>query len=224
MILKHIADVNEQDKKEKMVKIESQRALMQEVKSWFVQCIINFLSLILPLSLSLSLKQVAKANAESMERKKQQKTAEEEEDLKVLQYLLDKEKREIENDKLQQARKIEREKELARLRALQEKMSDKQAAQDALRAQRAYEAYEREWRRKEKEMAEKHAAQERELREDRLKQQNAREHAIAVEAHKMRIEFMENIRRQKQIEEKIQEEERVHAEKNKIYSSEVKVI
>lgn len=73
-------------------------------------------------------------------------------------------------------------------------------------------------------MAEKHAAQERELREDRLKQQNAREHAIAVEAHKMRIEFMENIRRQKQIEEKIQEEERVHAEKNKIYSSEVKVI
>ncbi len=32
MILKHMADVNEQDKKEKMAKIESQRALMQEVK------------------------------------------------------------------------------------------------------------------------------------------------------------------------------------------------
>lgn len=159
-----------------------------------------------------------------MDRKKQQKHAEEDEDRKVLQYLLDKEQREIENDKTNQHRKIEREKELSRLRALQEKMSDKQAAKDALRAQRAYESYEREWRRKEKEAAEKQSNQERELREDRLKQQKAREHAIAAEAHKMRIEFMDNIKRQKEIEEKIQEEERTRAEKNKKYSAEVKVL
>ena len=85
-------------------------------------------------------------------------------------------------------------------------MSDKHSQQNALRAQRAYEAYEREWRRKEKEAAEKHAAQEKELREERIKQQEAREYAIAVEAHKMRQEFYENLARQKALEEKIKKE------------------
>ena len=102
-------------------------------------------------------------------------------------------------------------------------MSDKHAAQDALRAQRAYEAYEREWRRKEKEAAEKQAAQEKELREERIKQQKAREYAIAVEAHAMRQEFYENLQRQKQLEEKLKHEELVIADKNKKYAQEVKV-
>ncbi|KAJ3092107.1 Cilia- and flagella-associated protein 45 [Quaeritorhiza haematococci] len=194
-ILKAIADMNEQDRKEKLDKIKAQRAMMQEV---------------------------AKANQESMELKRLQRLAEEQEDQKVLQYLLEKERREIENDKLQAAKKAEREKELARLRAAQEKRSDKQAQQDALRAQRAYEAYEREWRKKEKELAEKKAAQERELREDRHKQQQAREHAMAVEAYKLRQEFYDNLRRQKEMEEKIKMEEAKRAEKNKLYASEIK--
>ena len=103
-------------------------------------------------------------------------------------------------------------------------MSDKQAQQNALRAQRAYEAYEREWRRKEKDAAEKHATQEKELREERIKQQNAREYAIAVEAHKMRQEFYENLHRQKDFEEKLKEQEIQAAERNKKYALEVKVI
>ncbi|KAJ1549540.1 Cilia- and flagella-associated protein 45 [Cladochytrium tenue] len=194
-ILKQISDMNDQDKKEKSGKVLAQRLLMQEV---------------------------AKANHESTERKRQQKLAEEEEDRKVLEYLLEKERRDIENDKALQQRKAERELELARLRAAQERMSDKQAQQDALRARRAYEAYEREWRRKEKETAERQAQQERELKTERIKQQRAREHTIAVEAHKLRQEFFENLERQKEAEERIHHEEVKKAEKNRIYSQDLK--
>ena len=44
--------------------------------------------------------------------------------------------------------RIEKEKEVARLRALQERASDEQAERDALRAKRAQEQNERQWRRK----------------------------------------------------------------------------
>ncbi|KAJ3100916.1 Cilia- and flagella-associated protein 45 [Phlyctochytrium planicorne] len=194
-ILKALAEMNEQDKNEKLQKVTSQKKLMQEV---------------------------VKANLESMDRKKQVKLAEEEEDKKVLQYLLEKEQRDIENDKAQQLKKAEREQELARLRAAQEKMSDKQAQQDALRAQRAYEAYERDWRRKEKEAAEKQSQMERDLKTERVKQQRAREHAIAVEAHKLKQEFFENLQRQKEAEEKLKAEEIKRAERNRLYALEVK--
>ncbi|KAJ3203700.1 Cilia- and flagella-associated protein 45 [Entophlyctis luteolus] len=179
-ILKAIADMNEQDKAEKLQKIKMQRIMMLDV---------------------------AKANQESTERRRQMKIAEEEEDKKVLQYILDKEQREIEKDRIMQQKKAEREIELAQ--------------QDALRAQRAYEAYEREWRRKEKETAEKHKLQEDELKAERIKQQRAREHAIAVEARKMKDEFFENLRRQKETEERIKAEEALKHNKNRLYSTEV---
>ncbi|KAJ3046952.1 Cilia- and flagella-associated protein 45 [Rhizophlyctis rosea] len=194
-ILKQIADMNEQDKAEKAAKVKAQKGLMQEV---------------------------VKANQDSTSRKRLQKLAEEEEDRKVMEYLLEKEKIAIENDRIASERKAEREKELARLRAAQEKMSDKQAAQDALRAQRAAEAYEREWRLKEKVTAERQAKQEQDLREDRARQQRAREHAIAVEAHKMREEFYENLARQKEMEEKLKREAEEKERRNRIYAQEVK--
>ncbi|KND02810.1 uncharacterized protein SPPG_01891 [Spizellomyces punctatus DAOM BR117] len=165
--------------------------------------------------------QVVKANQESAERKKLAKEKEEEEDRKVLEYILEKEKREIENDRIQKEKKAEREKELARLRAAQEKMSDKQAQQDALRAQRAYEAHEREYRQKLLVQAQKNAANEKELRESRAMQQHARQHAIAVEAHKMRQEFMENLQRQKETEEKMKREEWERNERNRQYARQV---
>nr|KAJ3423264.1 Cilia- and flagella-associated protein 45 [Polyrhizophydium stewartii] len=93
-ILKAISDMAEQEKREKLNKIKSQRLLMQEV---------------------------AKANQESMEHKRQEQLREEEEDRKVLQYILEKEKRDIENDRILAQKKAEREQELARLRAAQEK-------------------------------------------------------------------------------------------------------
>ncbi|KAJ3254554.1 Cilia- and flagella-associated protein 45 [Boothiomyces macroporosus] len=194
-ILKTIAENAEQEKREKAAKIQAQRKLMQGVTS---------------------------ANQESIELKKKEKLLEEEEDRKVLQYILEKEKRDLENDRIQAQKKAEREQELARLRAAQEKMSDKQAQQDALRAQRAYEAYEREWRRKEKEAAEKQLQQEKELREERLRQQQAREKAIAIESHKLKEEFLASLQQQKEIEARIKQEEEIRAQKNRAYALEVK--
>ncbi|KAI8851627.1 tumor suppressor, Mitostatin-domain-containing protein [Chytridium lagenaria] len=194
-ILHAITVMAAQDAAEKLQKVHVQKSLMQEV---------------------------VRANQESMERKKKIKMEEEEEDRKVLEYLLEKEKRDIENDKIAQRKKAEREQELARLRAAQERMSDKQAQQDALRAQRAYEAYEREWRRKERETAEKQALMEKELKEERVKQQRAREHAVAVEAHKLKEEFFENLGRQKEVEERLRMEEVKRAERNRLYALEVK--
>lgn len=195
LILKKIKDIQLQDTQEKQVKIAAQKKLMEEV---------------------------TKANAESMERKKYQKVLDMEEEKKVLQYILDKEKRDLEADRNAQERKAEREKELSRLRAAQEKVTDKQAQQDALRAKRASEAYEREWRRKEKGAAEKNAAQEAALREERSRQQLEREMALAAEAHQMKKEFYENIERQKKEERRIKEEEGKKVEKNKANSVEVK--
>ncbi|TPX53827.1 hypothetical protein PhCBS80983_g06154 [Powellomyces hirtus] len=168
--------------------------------------------------------QVVLANQESLERKRLAKKEEEEEDRKVLEYIIEKEKRETENDRIAKEKKAERELELSRLRAAQEKerMSDKQAQQDALRAQRAFEAHEREYRQKLLLQTERNLANEKALRESRATQQRARQHAIAVEAHKMREEFMENLERQKEQEVKIREDERTRAERNREYASKVK--
>lgn len=100
-------------------------------------------------------------------------------------------------------------------------MSDKQAEQDALRAKRATEAYEREWRRKEKESAQKHLIQETELRQERIRQQQAREIAIASEATKLKEEFFSALERQKQVEAKLKAEEELKALKNREYAKEI---
>ncbi|KAI8999233.1 tumor suppressor, Mitostatin-domain-containing protein [Gaertneriomyces semiglobifer] len=185
----------EQEAREKAARIEAQKALMV---------------------------QVARANQESCERRRLAKEKEIDEDKKVLEYLLEKEKREIESDKLMKAKKAEREMELARLRAAQEKMSDKQAQQDALRARRAFEAHEREYRQKLKLAAEKKSLAEASLRETRATQQRARERAIALEARKMREEFLENMRAQKEAESKVKLEEGKQAERRKQYAKELK--
>ncbi|KAI8912097.1 tumor suppressor, Mitostatin-domain-containing protein [Powellomyces hirtus] len=147
--------------------------------------------------------QVVLANQESLERKRLAKKEEEEEDRKVLEYIIEKEKRETENDRIAKEKKAE-------------------PQQDALRAQRAFEAHEREYRQKLLLQTERNLANEKALRESRATQQRARQHAIAVEAHKMREEFMENLERQKEQEVKIREDERTRAERNREYASKVK--
>lgn len=100
-------------------------------------------------------------------------------------------------------------------------MSDKQAQQDALRAQRAVEAYEREWRRKEKESVEKQIQLENEIRQERQKQQRAREEALLIESKKLKDSFEESLKKQKQIEERIKQEEQIKSEKNRMYAAEL---
>ncbi|CAI2738513.1 unnamed protein product [Dicrocoelium dendriticum] len=83
----------------------------------------------------------------------------------------------------------EKELEIARLRALQERASDEAAERDALRAKRAAEAREREWRRKEKEEALKKQQTEDELKRARVAQAEERRRLLAIEAGRERAEF-----------------------------------
>jgi hypothetical protein len=100
-------------------------------------------------------------------------------------------------------------------------MSDKAAQRDALRAKRAFETYERDWRRKEKETVEKQIRQEKELRQERSKQKLAREEAITLESRKLNDLFIESIKQQKQVEQKIKDEEKLKNERNRAYALEL---
>ena len=94
---------------------------------------------------------VALANAEQIRLKNRQREMEQEEERRISEYIKEKEQREQELQEEQERTRAEKEREIARLRSLQEKAQDKQAELDAIRARRAQEAYEREWRTKESE-------------------------------------------------------------------------
>ena len=78
---------------------------------------------------------------------------------------------------------------MARLRSQQERASDEQAERDALRAKRATEEAEREWRRKEAAEARHKKEVEDMLRAARSQQMQQKEHYLAVEAQRERAEF-----------------------------------
>lgn len=97
--------------------------------------------------------------------------------------------REAAFEKEQERIRIQKEKETARLRALQERARDEQADRDALRAKRAQEQAEREWRKKEADEARKKAEVEAMLIDARKNQMQQKEHYLAVQAQRERNEF-----------------------------------
>jgi len=100
------------------------------------------------------LDEVAMSNMEQIKLKQQAATFEKNDDKAIAAYIRDRELREMEHNQQQEAIKAAKERETLRLRAMQEKMSDKQAELDQLRAKRAIEEAERQWRRKEAAAAE----------------------------------------------------------------------
>merc|ERR1712100_486038 len=96
------------------------------------------------------MEEVNTANSAAMKIKEEKMLAEKLEDQKILEY--------------------QRQKETAKLRAMQEKAQDKAAEMDALRAKRAVEAAERTARKKEKDEKDKFAALNADLQEARLQQ------------------------------------------------------
>lgn len=96
LLLKQIADTNEAERVHKASKVAAQKKLMQGVNA---------------------------ANDASKELKKVQKMKDEDEDRKVLEYILAKEAKEAESDRIAGVKRGERELELSRLRAAQEKVS-----------------------------------------------------------------------------------------------------
>lgn len=149
----------------------------------------------------LLLEEVAKANLEQIERKKMIIDAEKEEDVRIAQYIAEKEAREY--AQAMEAERIRKEKELetARLRAQQEKAADKQAELDELRALRAQEAYDREWREKERAALARQKAINDDLAQAREKQKLVKMKQLSDQARMEQEEFFRIIDAQQQKEE-----------------------
>ncbi|EDO38378.1 predicted protein [Nematostella vectensis] len=168
------------------------------------------------------MKEVAKANEEIKRQSEVKKQQEKMEELKVMEYLKQKAEREEAYQREQEKIRIEKEKEIARLRALQERAKDVQAEKDALRAKRNQEEAEREWRRKEREEAEKQKQTEEMLRQARENQVKNKEHFLAVQAKRDRAEFERVLRVQKEQMHKDEEAEHVSQVRRHQYADEVR--
>ncbi|KAI9026870.1 tumor suppressor, Mitostatin-domain-containing protein [Hyaloraphidium curvatum] len=167
------------------------------------------------------LEEISRINAAAVEAKKRARAQAQEEDAQIMAYLLQKDEREAEMEAQEAARRQQRETDLAQLRSMQQRATDTNAQMDELRAQKAAFQYEQECRRKEAEAAARLNRQRQELREERDRQRMAREHAISVEAHKLKEEFFAAVRHQEQLDAKVKEEEARAEELRKRYIAEV---
>jgi len=147
------------------------------------------------------LEEVAEANKAQIARKKLIILAEQEEDERIAQYLREKELREQEQADIAEAMRKEKERETARLRAQQEKSQDRQAELDELRAMRAQESYEREWREKERAEQERVRAINEDLARAREQQKMVKMKQLADQARLEQEEFFRIIDAQQQKEE-----------------------
>lgn len=194
-MLSHIEKMREEDSREAVRKREAARRLMEDV---------------------------ALANAEQIRLKTRQRETEMEEERRITEYLKEKERRDQEIAEEQERVRNEKEREIARLRSLQERAQDKQAELDALRAKRAQESYEREWREKEKAEAQRVTRIHKDLGRARETQKREKETLLAEQALIENEEFEriiavqraeDEIERQKRVAEK--EYRRSHAEELK---------
>ncbi|KAL8592950.1 hypothetical protein ACOMHN_050777 [Nucella lapillus] len=152
-----------------------------------------------------------KANRDILRRKELKKDQDRAEEEKVLDFQRKKAERESAYEREQERVRIKKEKETARLRALQERARDEQAERDALRAKRAQEQAERDWRAKEAAETRKKAETESMLEHARYQQMMQKEHYLAVQAQRERQEFERVLRAQKElVEREKMEEEEVH--------------
>ncbi|MXQ97480.1 hypothetical protein E5288_WYG005331 [Bos mutus] len=153
--------------------------------------------------------EIKRINDENQRQKAELLAQEKLADQMVMEFTKKKMAREAEFEAEQERIRREKEKEIARLRAMQEKAQDYQAEQDALRAKRNQEVADREWRRKEKENAQKKMETEAKLRKSRLEQVAFKEHTLAVQVQRDRDEFERILRAQReQIEKERLEEEK----------------
>ena len=163
-----------------------------------------------------------KANEDQMQRKIVKQEQEKVEEQKVIEYMKQKAEREAAYEKEQERIRLEKEKETARLRALQERARDELAERDALRAKRAQEKTEREWRKKEAEEAHKKAVMEAMLIDARADQMAQKEHFLAVQAQRERAEFERVLRAQKELVEKERREEQESQKKKLTHAEDVR--
>jgi len=144
------------------------------------------------------LDEVALSNMEQIKLKQQAASFEKEDDKAIAAYIRDRELREMEHAQQLEGGKAAKERETLRLRAMQEKMSDKQAELDQLRAKRAIEEAERQWRRKEAAAAERQNSINMTLNEARSAQKLEKERRLMEQAVQEKEEFARILRVQKE--------------------------
>jgi len=163
-----------------------------------------------------------KCNADIIKRKELGAEQERLLEKKVIQYQKDKAEREAAFEREQEKQRIEKERETARLRALQERARDEQAERDALRAKRAQEKSERDWRKKEAEDSRQKAETEAMLKAARSQQMEQKEHFLAVQAQRERGDFERVLQAQQELIEKDKREENSRVKKRGVYADEVR--
>lgn len=146
--------------------------------------------------------EVEAANGVALQKKSEIRQRELEEEQKIVRYNQEKIEREVAQALEERRIKEEKEKEVARLREMQEKAADRQSEIDALRAKRAFEEGERQARRKEVAEKERMQRQAAELEVARKRQFNEREATLATQAKAERDDFLRIIERQKEDEQK----------------------
>ncbi|XP_071958281.1 cilia- and flagella-associated protein 45-like [Antedon mediterranea] len=168
-------------------------------------------------------REIQRANEEQEVMKLRKVEQEQMADHKVIEYQKQKSEREAKFEAEQELKRIEKEKEIARLRAMQERAKDYQAEKDTLRAKRNQEQREREWRKKEREMAIKKAENEQMLKVAREIQVRNKDHFLAVQAQRERAEFERVLNAQHSAMEKEKKAEVQAHGKQRVYAEDVRL-
>ncbi|XP_010776750.1 uncharacterized protein [Notothenia coriiceps] len=157
--------------------------------------------------------EIMRINAETMQAKERRLEEERQADMRDMEYLKNKMERASEYEAEQKRLKKEKELEIARLRARQEKAKDYKAEQDELRARRNQEFKDRDWRSKQRELAVKRAQEEEMLMAARTEQVRCKEHFLSIEAGREKAEFERVLSVQQQAIVKLKEEEEKRRQK-----------
>lgn len=165
--------------------------------------------------------EVLAANDAAIALKKKRKEDEVEEDRKIVAFLKAEDAKKRAREEEEAAVKQQREMEIAKLRAQQQKMADKDAELDALRAKRAFEDGERAVRKRELEAARKAKAAQEELVREREKQRLDREWAMALEAKQQKEQYEVNVRLSAEELERTRAEEHAKLVKNHKHKDEI---
>jgi len=169
-MLKHIKQLEREEREQTLVKKNQQKGLLDQIYN---------------------------ANQKAISKKHERIQAEKEEDDRILQYNIEKAQKEAEYLAEQKRIKDEKEREVQRLRELQEKAFDRQAEIDALRAKRATELADRQAREKDRKEAEVRAKINDELMEARHLQSLEKDRRLQEQAVQERDEFQRIVQAQK---------------------------
>eukprot|EP00736_Rhodelphis_marinus_P007961 Rmarinus@m.10357 len=166
MMLEQVRKFNVEEEKKEQQRIEKGKVLLDEILT---------------------------ANKQAIEEKRRKKEEELDEDIRIAEYLKVQDKKLQEREDRERKEREQKELLTAKLRAQQQKVIDSKAMEDELRARRAYEEAERQYRDKERREAERRARQRQDIIEYSERQKEVRIKAIAAKAEEEREEFDNNL-------------------------------